>query len=134
MYKIFVRFTIQGDELDVSGMLNDIPIQADVFIKGAPVITRFNNGNKTQKTNRWVYSIESQGDGVNSVLQRMRKELHSYKDKLAQYTKKHASLLDIVIYENSDKPLTKFNLSLSKTNLKFVVELNTKVSLTVFDW
>ena len=134
MCKIFVRFTIQGDELDVSGMHKDIPIQADVFIKGAPVITKFNNGNKIQKTNRWVYSIESQGNGVNSILQKMRKELHLYREQLAQYTKKHLSLLDIVIYANSEKPLTKFNVSLSKTNIKFVSELNTRVSLTVFDW
>ena len=122
MYKIFIRFTIQGDTLDIHEILDDIPIKADVFIKGEPVITKFNNGNKTQKTNRWVYSIESQGDGVNSVMQRMRKELCSHKDKIRDYTKKHFSLLDIVIYENSDKPLTKFNISLSKTNLKFIAD------------
>ena len=135
MSQIFVRFTIKGDNLNINEITNDITIDAMIFVKGESVINKFSKNNKVQKTNRWVYSIESQaGDDVNSVLTRMKKDFRLVKHKIIKYTQSYSSLLDIVIYSNADKPLTKFNVSISKTNLKFIGELNTKMSLTVFDW
>ena len=132
MAKIFVHFTIKGDNLDVDKLAADVPVKSKLFHKDEVVECKFN---KTflQKTNRFVYSIESQnGEKVNGVLKRMKKDFGAYIKRVFEYTSKHQSILDIVIYE--DKQITVFNTKLSKESIAFINKLNTRVSISIFDW
>ena len=58
MNKIFLRFTIKGDDLSVFDMLNDISVKADVYEKGRIYSNAFGGKSSPQSTNRWVYSNE----------------------------------------------------------------------------
>ena len=134
MTKIFVHFTIKGDDLDVDRLAADVPVKSKLFHKDEVVECKFN---KTffQKTNRFVYSTESQnGEKVNAVLKRMKKDFGAYIKRVSEYTSKHQSILDIVVYEDKDKPITVFNTKLSKESIAFINKLNTRVSISIFDW
>ena len=135
MNKIFVSFTIKGDNLNVYELSKNVPVHSDVFLKGESVSNKFNSKTKLQKTNRWVYSIESQEkEGLNDVLKRINKDLSPWIDNISKYTKKHPSLLDVVIYSNASEPISKFNVTLSKSSIKIINKLNARFSLTIFDW
>ena len=135
MDKIFIRFFIKGDDLDVYKMSKDIAVNADLFEKGAIIKNKFCVQTKPQKTNRWVYSAESEkNENINSLLKRMYKALYPWIGAINEYTKRYYSLLDIVVYSNSEKPITKYNLALSKDSIRIIAKLNTKFSLTIYDW
>ena len=135
MSKIFLRFTIKGDTLNLDELSQSIPIDADVYNKGDVISTGLGILLKPQKTNRWVYSREfSKSETLNSALKSMKTDFMPHLKKLANYTKSYPSLLDIVIYSNETAPMYKFNASLSKSNLKFINMLNTKLSITFYDW
>ena len=136
--KIFIRFTIKGDDLNLSEICADIPVPADVFVKGETILPKLRLKKyepKPQKTNRWVYSIESEkSENINALLKRMYMDLKASLPYIEQYTKMHSSLLDIVVYVNSPEPMYKYNVNLSKNSLKIIDKLNSKMSFTVFDW
>ena len=136
MNNIFLHFTIKGDDLDTKELSKSIPINAEVFVKGERIVNKFirNCDHKLQKTNRWVYSIESmKNPNINVLIKTMHKDLSPYVKLINQYTNRYASLLDIVVYTNSEKPFSKFNVTLSKTSIKIIHSLNTRYSLTVWD-
>ncbi len=136
--KIFIRFTITGDNLDLAAICADITVPADVFVKGDTVLPKLKLKDyrpKPQKTNRWVYSIESEkSENINALLKRMYMDLKTDLMYIEKYTKRYSSLLDIVVYVNSSVPMYKYNVNLSKSSLKIIDKLNSKMSLTVFDW
>ena len=135
MSKIFLRFTVKGDTLNLDELSQSIPIGADVYNQGDVISTGLGILLKPQKTNRWVFSREfPYGDTLNSALTIMKKEFTPHLKQLANYTKTYSSLLDIVIYSEETTPMHKFNASLSKSNLKFISVLNTKLSITIYDW
>ena len=136
MEKIFIRFTIKGDDLDLHEISESISVQADLYVKGNDVPRKFESQKPMiQKTNRWVYSIESKNnENLNRILKRLIKNLNPWLNEINRYTKKYQSLLDIVIYTNTEEPLSRYNIKLSKTSLKNICKLNTPFSLTVFDW
>ena len=134
MTKIFLHFTIKGDGLDVIQVAKDLPPKADVFSKGEIFKYKFNR-EFIQKTNRFVYSIESEKDeGINSVFRRMEKDFRPYIKNVSKYTSKYNSVLDIVIYEDKEEPITVFHTTLSKKSLSFINKLNTRLSISIFDW
>ena len=137
-YRVFLRFTISGDDLNLEQIRNDITVESKIFVKGSLVEYNFPRKNykpKYQKTNRWVFSLESSGSkSLNDVIKRMYGCLKNSMADIARYSAKYHSLLDIVVYVNSEKPISKYNTVLSKSSLKIISKLNTKLSLTVFDW
>ena len=136
MNHLFLYFTIKGEDLDTTEISKKISVNATVFVKGERVLNKFikNGDNKFQKTNRWVYSLESiKNSNINTLIKRMYKELSPYIKQINQYTTKYASLLDIVIYTNVEKPASKFNITLSKSSINIINALNTRFSLTIWD-
>ena len=135
MNKIFLRFTIKGDDLNVFDMLNDISVKADVYEKGRIYSNAFGGKSSPQSTNRWVYSLESrQNESLNCMLKRMYKDLRPSLERLVTYTKKYYSLLDIVIYVDDCEQKSMFNVNFSKEGLKIISKLNSKTSLTFVDF
>jgi len=138
MEKIFLRLTIKGDNLNLQQIVKDIPLAADTYVKGsiAPLhIPLKKYKPKAQKTNRWVYSTESQqNENLNAMITRISKELSPWIDKIKEYTKSYSSILDIIAYANSEKPMSKYSLKLSRKSLSIVNSLGARLCFTVWDW
>ena len=133
MDKIFLRFTVKGDNLNVYDIARDVPVPADLYEKGMVYPNKITKFLKPQKTNRWVVSLESNpSEKINSVICRLFEELHPFEKRLSEYTKKHYSILDIVIY--ADGIITKYNVSLTKKSTEIIKRLNSKLSITVIDF
>ena len=133
MNKIFTHFTIKGDELDIVQLIKDVPIDADVYKKDELYPHKFNKTPRPQTTNRWVYSLESKlSEGINDVISKLFKNVSPFLTKLNFYTKKFYSNIDIVIYLDDASP--KVNLNLSKKSITILHKLNSKISITFFDF
>ena len=133
MKKIFVRFTIKGDELDINQLSQDVCVNADTYVKGWIYPHKFNGNPKPQKTNRWVYSLESEStENVNDILSRLFVNLSPFLEKINVYTKKFYAVTDIVVY--ADETSSTVNLNLSKKSIAILHGLNSKISFSVIDF
>jgi len=135
MNKIFIRFTIKSDKLNLLEIRNNIRLEENVSVyqKGEIYELKYNVKAQPQKTNRWVYSIESVAkEKLNALLKRMFKDLKPHINDIRSYTKKYYSIIEIIIYEEEQKSI--FNTNLSKENLKLLNLINTRLSITFIDF
>lgn len=64
----FFHITIESDELDIGRMQNMVGEQfGRYFVKGSPIYNKYTGmiTDKIQKSNRWVYSYETQSNNIN---------------------------------------------------------------------
>ena len=133
MRKTFLRLTIQGDLLEPYKLSREIPLKADLYKKDEIYKTKYSIPVKPQKTNRWVYSIESNSaESLNCILNKLYVDLSPYLDKLNSYSSKYNVLLDVTIYEDGNK--SRFNANLTKKSIDIIDAINAKFSLTFVDF
>ena len=134
MKKYFVHLSITGDNLILEQIKKDVPLNASVYEKGKVYFGKYDKKHyHPQKTNRWVYSWESNGnENLNVLIKRMYAEIRPHIKFLQSYFRKFNTLLDIVIYV--DENTSRFNLKLSKQSIKILNMLNVKFSLTFVDF
>ena len=135
MHKTFARLTLKSNLMDPEEIKRELPILAEIYKAGDIIETKYSSSIKTQKSNRWVYSLESfENENINSVIKRIYRDVAPYKAKFIEYTHKFHAMLDIVVYYDLEKITISHNTSLTKTSLNILSELNVKLNISIFDW
>ena len=134
MKKYFVCLSIKGDNLMLEKIAKDVPLKAELYEKGKVYLGKYNKKHyHPQKTNRWVYSWESNdNENLNSIIKRIYEDIKPYIKSLQFYSRKFNTVLDVVIYV--DDNTSRFNEKLSKESIKILDVLNVKLSLTFVDF
>ena len=97
----FFRFTIAGDELDVSKLKEIVNLPADIYYKDTQIkkIVGKNEICIPQKTNRWVYSNETiDSSKPETFLTNNLKTLKKYLPILKTYIQSYKCRLDLILY------------------------------------
>ena len=136
MKKIFIRYTILGDQLNPNEIAKEIPLEAQIFQKNeiVPFKHPLSIQPKPQKTNRWTYRWEStQKETVNQLIARMYKHLSPHLASIQKYAQKHRALIDITIFEELPGAKWSVNISLSKKSIQIINLLMASLHIDYID-
>lgn len=130
----FFHITVESDDLDVNKMQSIVGDQfGRYFIKGNPIYDKYTGKitEKTQKSNRWVYSYETQSNNINIGLQTFLKNLLS-NEKLLPYLAKYGAVVEIVVYYSDAK--SNHQITISKENIALLLKANAKLKFITIDF
>lgn len=130
----FFHITVESDDLDVNKMQSIVGDQfGRYFIKGNPIYDKYTGKitEKTQKSNRWVYSYETQSNNINIGLQTFLKNLLS-NEKLLPYLEKYGAVVEIVVYYSDAK--SNHQITISKENIALLLKANAKLKFITIDF
>ena len=111
----YFRFTIKGDDLNPNIIKDTVNLPCDIFIKDEMTVTGILKTEILQKTNRWVYRAELNGESsVNAFLTKHLETISRELYILKKYIEKFDSKIEIIIYAGNK---TDINLSLKQIRL-----------------